>query len=553
MLAPRLRGAGKPRRRRPRRPRKSEQARRDVRLRRPQPFEIEPAPAVEDERTAFGVSGSGDHRTRIERRDPCFEVGEADPARPGPVAARDLVQRDAGVAVPGPRARERRRQRELRPVAAVQIRDERREVPVDVGEVALRQQNVHRLRSGGGPGEDGPGTVARPIAAARGSRRLRHVPPPRKAAVEREQALCGGPVEIHAAAHAGRRVDAAHEEIERAPDVALAVVVRKPRRKVSVQRDEVDEVLERVAAGTHRRGERLRRVVARLRAQPVRLVVHDVPALPVLDDKVDVAPQEAVERRPGPARPVRRRAGERVRIAVLDEPRGEPAAIEPLHREVELQLDQPPVRIAQAETAVSNGAACLATRGDGVPPRSCSPFRSFRRLGSPEQDRPGVLDHVARHRLPDAVDPEVRQRGDADLVETRPVRGNFRRVVQTFEDSVQAAPRDRTPRKRERGPLTRRRPVRARGVAGGVRRLLVLVMVRPVDPGFVATGRRPITDDAGTAGRRRGLGPQRGEAGQAPDAPQRTAGARARPAPGADRRTAPARGRAAAPDRARTR
>ena len=180
MPAPRLRGAGKPRRRRPRRARKSEQARRDVRLRRPQPFEIEPSPAAEDERTAFGVAGSGHHRTRVERRDPCFEVGETHPARAGPVAARDLAQRDAGVPVPGPRACERRRQRELRPVTAVQIRDERREVPVDIGEVALRQQNVHRLRSGGGPGEDGPGTVARPISAARGSRRFRHAPPPRK-------------------------------------------------------------------------------------------------------------------------------------------------------------------------------------------------------------------------------------------------------------------------------------------------------------------------------------------------------------------------------------
>ena len=171
---------------------------------------------------------------------------------------------------------------------------------------------------------------------------------------------------------------------------------------------------------------------------------------------------------------------------------------------MELQLDQPPVRIAQAETAVSGGAAFLATRGDDVPSQSRSPLRSCRRLRSPEQDRTGVLDHVARHRLPDTVDSEVRQRGDADLVETRPVRGDFGRVVQPFEDSVQTAPRDRAPRKRERGPLTRRRPVRARGVAGGVRRCLVLVMVRPIDLGLDATGRHSI---ASAAGRSRGLGP----------------------------------------------
>ena len=152
----------------------------DARLRRPHPLEIEPAPAVEDERAALRVFGPGDHRARIERRDPCIEVGEAHPARPGPVPARDLGQRDAGVSVPGPRAGKRRRQRQLRPAVVVQLGDERREVPVDVRDMAPLQQDVQRLRRGGGPGADGSGTVARPASAARGTRRFRHVPPPRK-------------------------------------------------------------------------------------------------------------------------------------------------------------------------------------------------------------------------------------------------------------------------------------------------------------------------------------------------------------------------------------
>jgi len=146
--------------------------------------------------------------------------------------------------------------------------------------------------------------------------------------------------------------------------------------------------------------------------------------------------------------------------------------------------------------------------------------RSFRRFRLPEPDRTGVLDHRARHRLPDAVDSEVRQRGDADRVETRPVRGDVGSLVQLFEDPMQAAPRDRAARKRERGPLPRRRPDRPRGTTGGIRGRFVLVMVRSVDLGLVATDRGSIT---GAAGRRRGLGPQGGEAGKAPDGPQRTA------------------------------
>ena len=47
-----------------------------------------------------------------------------------------------------------------------------------------------------------------------------------------------------------------------------------------------------------------------------------------------------------------------MRVAVLDEPGGEAFAVEPFHREVELQLDEPAGRrIVQAEAASSAGSA----------------------------------------------------------------------------------------------------------------------------------------------------------------------------------------------------
>ena len=142
--------------------RKTPEIRRDRPLRRPEPLEIEPAPVVEDERAALRVSGPGDDRARGERPDPRFEVREPRPPGSRPVPARDLGQRDAGVSVPGPRARKRRRKRQLRPAAAaVEARDQRREVPVDVGEMALLVQIVQHRRSNRGPRVHVPGAVPR--------------------------------------------------------------------------------------------------------------------------------------------------------------------------------------------------------------------------------------------------------------------------------------------------------------------------------------------------------------------------------------------------------
>ena len=130
--------------------RKPEEPGRDRPLRRPEALEIEPAPVVEDQRTSPGVFRSGHHRARTERPDPGVELGEPHRARPRPLPARDVGQRDAGMSVPGPGARERRRQRQLGSVAAVEIRNHHREVPVDVGEVALLEQLVHRRPRGDG-------------------------------------------------------------------------------------------------------------------------------------------------------------------------------------------------------------------------------------------------------------------------------------------------------------------------------------------------------------------------------------------------------------------
>ena len=143
-------------------------------------LEIEPAPVVEDERAALRVSGPGDDRARGERPDPRFEVREPRPPGSRPVPARDLVQRDAGVSVPGPRAGKRRRKPQLRPAAAIEPRDQRREVPVDVGEMALREQIVQHRRSNRGPRVHVPGAAPRRTSRRRTARRLRHGPLLRK-------------------------------------------------------------------------------------------------------------------------------------------------------------------------------------------------------------------------------------------------------------------------------------------------------------------------------------------------------------------------------------
>ena len=160
--------------------RKTTEAGRDRPLRRPEALEIEPATVVEDQRTSPGVFRSAHHRARTENPDPCIEFGEPHRARPRPFPARDVGQRDAGMSVPGPRTRERRRQRQLGSVAAIEVRDHRREVPVDVGEVALFEQLVHRRPRGDGARTGGSRSSSRTLSGRRRSSRSDHVPLPRK-------------------------------------------------------------------------------------------------------------------------------------------------------------------------------------------------------------------------------------------------------------------------------------------------------------------------------------------------------------------------------------
>ena len=167
-------------RRRLRTVRKLSKTRRDRPLRRPETLQIEPAPAVEDERTALLVTGPRDDGARGQHLEPRFEIRE--PRRPGsrPVPARDLGQRDARVSVPGPCAGERRRERQRRPSAPVELRHERREVPVDVCEMPLREQVVRHRCLGDGPRVADSGAVPGPMAGRRGARRRRHAPLLRK-------------------------------------------------------------------------------------------------------------------------------------------------------------------------------------------------------------------------------------------------------------------------------------------------------------------------------------------------------------------------------------
>ena len=137
-----------------------------------------------------------------------------------------------------------------------------------------------------------------------------------------------------------------------------------------------------------------------------------------------------------------------------------------------------------------------------------------------ETHRTDTLDHGERDRAPIVVDPEIFERLAADLVEVELLRLDLDRCIQAFEDPVQAASRDRPPREGESGPLAPNPAGGVRLFTGGVGRLLALIVIRPVDLGVIALGRRSASAAAGGGG----FGGKRGEAGQTPDAPQRPAG-----------------------------
>ena len=131
--------------------RKSEDAGRGVALRGPEPFEVEPAVTVENERPALLRARPGHHRARRQRLEPGSEIRERRVSRFGPGPPRHIRQGEAGVPAPRPGARESGRDGHLRPATAVEVRGHRPEVPIDVGDVTLAAELVEARDGHAGP------------------------------------------------------------------------------------------------------------------------------------------------------------------------------------------------------------------------------------------------------------------------------------------------------------------------------------------------------------------------------------------------------------------
>ena len=144
----------------------------------------------------------------------------------------------------------------------------------------------------------------------------------------------------------------------------------------------------------------------------------------MLDHEVDEPPEIAVDRRRGRlVRKAARGGREWVRIAALPEGGGEPGAIEPGDGKGEIEFDEAGDGIGEAEPAPR-----IPLPGARVLPR---PVR--RR----EAHRPRTLHHGTSHVPPLAGESELGERFAADAVEVRRRAG---RLVEPFEDAVQAAP-----------------------------------------------------------------------------------------------------------------
>ena len=91
-------------------------------------------------------------------------------------------------------------------------------------------------------------------------------------------------------------VPAAQKQIQRAAQVAFALVVGQAFAQVAVQRQQINRRLQVVARLGQRRGQRGRGVVGAQRAQPVGFVIHHVIAAVVTQHQVGKAFEHAVER-----------------------------------------------------------------------------------------------------------------------------------------------------------------------------------------------------------------------------------------------------------------
>ena len=262
-----------------------------------------------------------------------------------------------------------------------------------------------------------PASLNSRSSAGRGDRAARRrtgrlatlTPPPRSStSLSASTSARRRPPGEHAAGHAvdHRRVGPGHpaqEQVEHAGEVALGVVAGQPPAQVAVQRDRVEQRLQRVVRALHLGGERRRAVVPggqRLagRREPVGLVVDDgVARRRTRDDEVDAAGQVAAHaagaapgRRAGPRS---RRAGRRAElrraarraIASSVEPAGRAVAAGERQLEVELVEAVGAREVAQPRCRRAAGRA--ASRSPRAARRRPSPGRRCRRAGAPDARR----------------------------------------------------------------------------------------------------------------------------------------------------------------------
>ena len=198
----------------------------------------------------------------------------------------------------------------------------------------------------------------------------------------------GGPaVELPARTHA------AHEEVEHAAEVRLVVVARQAAAEVTVQGDGVEQVLQVIAMGLHRRLQARGGVVDRLIAEVVGLPVQDPEAAVVLEHQVDEALEVAVEVGEGQPRHA---------ITLPRQPGVELRRRQPRRGQVEAELDQAAASRNAVQAQRGGGAVAGRQQGRGEHVREQAAQHAR------ESNRRGLLVLSPDHRAP-PPSPLVRQ------------------------------------------------------------------------------------------------------------------------------------------------